>query len=468
MQRTLKYCKYLPEFGWQSYVVCSDAPDAFGDGLDPSLLAETPTEAKVWRRAFVNPLGLRGWAHKLLDMKPGGEIPTQNQHAMTGKQDMSKGIRGLAQALASLLAAFEFPAVDAALYWAFAILPGCVRLIRTEKIDVIYSTSFPYSDHVAGWLLKRLSGLPWVADFRDPWTQNAGVRNRGWRYRIDQWVEQRVLHSADRVIGVTPSYTANLLRLAPNRPAEHFMTIENGYDKDDFISADYGLADLGPAISSQNMLAKTAIDEAQPPDQPIKLAHVGYLYDGTALPFFRALEALGEMAARLHVRFMGGLPAQEQGWLENHAIAAKIFNEPRRPHQQAIQAMRSATVLLLFVLADPIYSGHYPGKLFEYMASGTPILLIGPEGEAAELIRRSGVGCFSSTADPQGIMEILRLVATDPNAFRDRYYRPQPQVIAGYERRVLTFKLASMFNELAISNSIGNLGKENSRYSEKL
>lgn len=174
----------------------------------------------------------------------------------------AKGLRRLIQILTAPLAPFEFPLVDAGLYWALAIIPGCLHLIRQEKIDVIYSTSFPCSDHVTGYLLKKLTGLTWVADFRDPWTQNASARNSGWRFRLDQWVESRLLHTADRVIGVTPTYTAELHRLPPNRPETHFVTIENGYDLADFR---LNAANIGhqigndDGISSAIMLIKNRI-----------------------------------------------------------------------------------------------------------------------------------------------------------------------------------------------------------------
>lgn len=427
VQRTLKFSKYLPDFGWQPYIVCSDDPNVFGDGLDTTLLAEVPAEARVWRRPFVNPLGFRRRVQKLMGFKPHAEIAAQSTLALTGEEPAKTSLRRLFQALTSLLAPFEFPAVDAALYWALAIVPGCLRLIRQEKIDVIYTTSFPYSDHVAGWLLKKLSGKPWVADFRDPWTQHDVIRNTGWRYRVDRWVEQRVLHTADRVTGVTPSYTSDLHRLAPERSADHFVTIENGYDQADFNGV--------PESSHES-------------GQQITLAHVGYLYNGTALPFFQALEALGTLGARLKVRFIGGLAPQETQWLENNCPSAEIKVEPRRSHAEAVQLMQEADVLLLFVIDGKPESGHYPGKLFEYLVSGTPILMVGPPGDAARLVERSGTGCFAPAGASSALLEILRLLVENPGEFHQRYFQPQPAVIAAYERKALTHKLTGIFDGL--------------------
>lgn len=473
VQRTLKFSKYLPELGWQPYVVCGDDGQAFGDGLDPSLAAEIPASVQVWRRRWVNPLGLRRWVQGKLGMETANPGPASGE-AAAGSGERPRGRRRLWQMLTAPLGPFEFPTVDAALYWALAIVPGCLRLIRREKIDLIYSTSFPYSDHVTGYLLKKLSGKPWVADFRDPWTQNASARNTGWRYRVDQWVEGRVLRTADRVIGVTPSYTADLRRLAQGRAAEDFVTIENGYDGADFPCAQSSAGQVAEADFPRTQGSAGQVAEAdlpgvkdtagkvaeadfveiasqKPPAMTggrVRLAHVGFVYDGTALPFLRAVEALGEAGARLQVRFVGGLGATEQDWLAGRRLAAEVKAEPRRPHQEALQVMREADFLLLILGTEAGWQGNYPGKLFEYLASGRPILFIGPEGETAQLIRRSGTGCFVDAKDEVGVVNRLKALSLGAERFRQAHYHPRAEVIGGYERRALARKLAGVFSGL--------------------
>lgn len=434
VQRTLKFTKYLPENGWQPYVVCCDDPQVFNHGLDPSLMAEIPESGRIWRRAFVSPLRLRRGVQKALRVKRRAEIEPASETAARGEAGgqgpaASPGRRVL-RALAGILGPVEFPPVDAALYWALAIVPGCLRLIREEKIEVIYSTSFPYSDHVAGYLVKKLSGKPWVADFRDPWTQGAGKRNHGWRYRVDQWVERKILGYADHILAATPTYTQGLRNLAPTRSADDFLTIENGYDP----------GDMGHEPGLPLDLAHS--------DHRIQLAHVGYVYDGTALPFLSALEALGELGQNIQVRFMGGLNSQEQGWLDDHRLAATVMVEPRQPHAQAVEAMVGADFVLLFVGAGQSWQGHYPGKLFEYMASGTPILLVGPTGDSADLVERSGTGVLLPADNLTVIVEKLRSLAEDPQRFRREHYRPRPEVIDGYRRQALTQRLALVFEQM--------------------
>ncbi len=430
VQRTLKFSKYLPEFGWQPYLVCNNDPEVFGCGLDPSLLEDVPPEAHVWRKDFINPLSLRRWIQKRFSIQTKSGINNSlvrstASEANSPTQKVAPGrFRRILSLISRLLSPFEFPPVDAALYWNLAIIPGCLRLIREEKIDLIFSTSFPYSDHVSGLLLKKLTRLPWVADFRDPWTQNTASRNSGWRYMIDRRVEQLVLKNADRVIGVTPSYTRNLHGLCPGRQESNFITIENGYDLQDFCKSKV---------------------KARQPDGKTRLAHVGQVYDGTALPFLQALELIGETGASLNVRFIGGLAPQEQTWLEKHSIHTVVQVEPRLNHIEAVEAMSSADVLLLFVLDESVSSGHYPGKLFEYMASEIPILLVGTQGDAAELLQSSGSGICIPANEQAVLGEILKMIAIDPDWFKQKYYNPRFEVIKRYERSTLTEKLAAVF-----------------------
>lgn len=433
VQRTLKFTRYLPQSGWQPIVVCGDDGDVFHDGYDPSLLAEIPPEATVYRTRFRSPLALRRWLQKILRIKrraqiDGGSHPTAQ--AVTERYQPPSRLRRFARLLSLPLAPFEFPPIDAALYWAISIVPLCLRIIQKEKVEVIFTTSFPYADHVAGYLLKRLTGKPWVADFRDPWTQNASARNTGWRRRCDEWMEKAVLSHADRIIGVTPTYLNELRSLAYRKPVDNFLVIENGYDLNDFPQVDRS------GLESKN-------------HRQVTIAHVGMAYDGTILPLLDAVQHLAYAdQARLKFRFIGGLPPKETIWLADHPLVAEVEITPRLPHAQAVEAMQQADVVFLPIGGGQAWSGHYPGKLFEYMACGTPILLIGSGGDASRLVQLSGTGCPVEAGDLDGAVRILHLIATDLAEFRTRYYQPEPQLVTRYERKFLTQRLVGVFEAL--------------------
>jgi glycosyltransferase involved in cell wall biosynthesis len=435
VQRTLKFARYLPQFGWQPIVVCGDDGEVFHDGYDSSLLAEIPPEAIILRTHFLSPLAFRRWIQKILGIKRRDQHTAGAKELIQGKTEgavqKTSTMRRFLNYICSPLAPFEFPPIDAALYWAISIIPLCLRIIQKEKVDVIYSTSFPYSDHVTGYILKRLTGKPWVADFRDPWTQNPSAKNQGWRSRIDMWMEKAVLSHADRVIGVTPTEINGLRNLALQRPAHCFHLIENGYDQDDFKK------DRFSSVGEQRN------------NRIITIAHVGMAYEGTVLPLLSAIRHLShEDQARLKFLFIGGLPQLEMNWLAEHSLAAQVEVTARVSHREAIQAMQQADVVFLPVGEGPAWTGHYPGKLFEYLVCGTPILYIGPEGDAFKLISQTRAGYPLLSGDLDGAVRILHLIANDLAAFKSRFYFPNMEMIAHFERRNLTSQLAFHFDSL--------------------
>jgi glycosyltransferase involved in cell wall biosynthesis len=431
--RTTKFVKYLPQFGWQPVVVSGSDSDALGTGLDASLVAEIPQEASVVRVPHVSLRGPRRVAKRVVAGRAGGLMP-QDAARLGGEDLLEPGALArksrAVRAINAILDPIEFPPIDDAFYWALRIVPRSLRLIRQHKVEVIYTTSFPYSDHVAGLLLKRLTGLPWVADFRDPWSEQPDVRMTGWRRWCDVTAERRVLRQADRIIGVTPTWVAGLRALAPGRRPDDFALIENGYDAEDF-AAERDAADVQPARAGS------------------ALTHVGHAYSGALVPLIQAITDLCGSAPGLKLRFIGRLPEPDARLLAGLPPSMAEVMEERVPHAEAIREMRMAQTLLLLIGNEPGWVGHYPGKLFEYLAAGRPILAVGPEGDASRLLEASGAGVRLPAERPDEAAALLRLLACDPAGFRSRYFRPDANVIARYERRALTGRLADMFHELS-------------------
>lgn len=449
VQRTLKFVKYLPQLGWEPIVVCGDDGHIWGDSMDPSLLQDVPEGVPVYRRPFVSPYGLRRWAKRKLGFARNGQQPTfqseQDQVIVPielqaslpegAEKPISRRILGT---MAKIMEPIEKPLIDAATYWALSIVPLCRRLVTEHNVEVIFSTSFPYSDHLAGLLTKKLTGRPWVADFRDPWTLNACFRHTGFRRRVDMFVERQVLYQADKIVAATPLYTQNFRELAPDRAASDFVTITNGYDETDFQM----LADKRASMS---------LPWRDSGGGKVTIAHVGYGFPGSAIPFLSTLAHLGDVAHRLRVVFIGGLAVPDMRWLQDHPVPVQVQFTKRVPHAQAIHAMQSADAVLLLIGDGPNWLGHYPGKLFEYMRSGTPILLSGPDGTAAELVRHSGTGYILPASNMTRTTELLHEFVEAPNVFRSRYYHPNKAVIAQYERKALTESLAQAMTEALYS-----------------
>lgn len=448
VQRTAKFVKYLPEFGWEPIVVCGDDGHVFGDGLDPTLLDEIDQTMRVYRRPFISAYGLRRWAkHKLGFGQNGQQPPHQSDQTQVtspielradlpdkAEKPISRRILG---AMAKIMESLEKPLIDAGTYWALSIVPLCRKLVLEHNVNAIYSTSFPYSDHLAGLLVKKLTGKPWIADFRDPWTLNACARHTGFRRKVDVCAERQVLYQADKIIAVTPIYTQDFRELAPDRTPTDFVTITNGFDEADFQS-----------LSAQG--ASMPLPWHEDGEDKITIAHVGYVFPGSAIPFLSALTHLEGVAHRLRVVFIGGLAVPDMQWLQDHRVPVELQFTPRVSHAQAIHAMQSADALLLLIGDSSDWIGHYPGKLFEYMRCGTPILLTGPQGAAGELIQRSGTGCVMPANDVGRMAQMLRLLAMDPSNFQSRYYRPDSSVITRHERKVLTKQLVDVLDQVLV------------------
>lgn len=434
VQRPTKFVKYLPEFGWQPYVISTDRPYGDGaEGRDETLLADIPPGVSVWRVPTPQPQPVHrlaqwvGWrprqaAATAAIIGAPAESPARTVEALP----LSTRLR---RALLAPLYLVQDPPVDPALYWALRIVPLAREIIRRERIDVVLTTVPPWSALIAGALLRRLTGRPWVADFRDPWTDNEFTyAPTPRRRRFDELLERRLLDAADAVISVTPPCLEGLRRKT-RRDDKPFVLIPNGWDRDDF-----------PDLAA----VRAGLPPPAPADGRIVLLHPGSAYQGEPLPLLAALDRLateGVALDRLCFHFIGYVhPADRQ------AIAgsphARLFRlDPQRvPHDEALRLMREAHVLLLLLRRGSSASS---GKIFEYMVSGRPVLASGaPEGVAGQMVRACGIGRVVAPEDVGEMARVLRQIATDYRRFAAQVYRPNWGEIEKYERRSLAGDLA--------------------------
>ncbi len=437
VQRPTKFVKYLPEFGWQPTVISTDRPYGDGaEGRDETLLADIPAGVSVWRVPTPQPQPVQrlarwvGWRPRQTVVTDGAVAPSvHSPAAIAAPLPLATRLR---RALLAPLYGMQNPPVDPALYWALRIVPLARQLIHREQIDVVLTTVPPWSALIAGALLRRLTGRPWVADFRDPWTDNEFTyAPTPLRRRCDEFLERRLLDAADAVISVTPPFLEGLRRKA-RRADKPFVLIPNGWDRDDFPDLAAVRAGLPPPVSA---------------DGRIVLLHPGSAYQGEPLPLLAALDRLaaeGLGLDRLYFHFIGYVHPQDR-----QAIAAsphtRLFRlDPQRvPHDRALRLMREAHVLLLLRKGP----GASSGKIFEYMVAGRPVLASGaPEGVAGQMVRACDIG---RVVAPEGVGEmahVLRQIITDYDRFAAEVYRPNWVEIAKYERRSLTGDLARTLN----------------------
>ena len=339
VQRTLKFVKYLAPLGWRATVVSTRS--RLYPARDPTLLEEVPDTTRVVR---------------------------------TPALPMAHWLSLVAYRLRMMRAFAWLTWPDGGFGWLpFAVVSG-LRAARRDRPDVVYSTSPPQSAHLAALVVHRLTGIPWVADFRDEWAADAHRADQPAALsRLAARVERAITTRAARVV-----VAADYFELA-GAPAGDHVEILNGVD-----AADLPGDDVGPD-----------------PDRFV-LAYVGTLYGiRNPEPVLRALARLTERGAvdrdRVVVRLVGSI------WLEGFEPPPGIAVEVTGylDHVRAVEEMCRATALLLYVPGATLAPS---GKLFEYLASGRPLLCVANEHNlASRLVRDWGAGVVADPDDDTAI-----------------------------------------------------------------
>jgi glycosyltransferase involved in cell wall biosynthesis len=345
VQRTTKFVKYLPAAGWTPTVVTTRG--RWYPARDESLAADVPPGVRVIQaRELAVPRSLSALLERFL--------------------------------LAPLARLLRWP--DEMSGWVPGATRAALREIRRERPDVIFTTSAPYSAHLVGLLLHRRTGIPWVADFRDEWTENPEAGRQPRIYRAaSRLLERLVLRHATRV-----TVTTDDARLADAVVADaKRTTITNGVDPDD-------IAGTGGRGGGERF----------------RLSFVGTLYGGRdCAPVFAALRRLAERGAvdpsRAEFRVVGNvwLPAPPD------AGPVPVVQAGYVDHPRAVREMAEADVLVVYL---PSESRAIVGKLFEYLAAGPPVLTVAhPSNAGARLAAEFGSGPVVEPGDSAEIEAAL-------------------------------------------------------------
>jgi glycosyltransferase involved in cell wall biosynthesis len=305
---------------------------------------------------------------------------------------------------------------DGGLGWLPGALLAAFRTVRRERPDVLFSSSAPYAGHLVALVVHRLTGIPWVADFRDEWAENPHLASQPGPLK---WLARRI----ERMIArdaATLVAAADYFRLAGGAP---FETITNGVD---------------PADVPQT--------PATPPTDRFRLCFVGTLY-GTidlapVLVALRHLIADGDInSRRFELRIVGGI------WLTDFRApdGVTVTQTGYVAHGEAVAEMRSATALLLFVPEESLAPS---GKIFEYLAAERPVLCVTrPDNLAARLVTCFHAGATAPPGDPVAIAAALHFLYAQWEA--DELAAPghaRERVLERYSRRELTRRLADVLD----------------------
>jgi glycosyltransferase involved in cell wall biosynthesis len=371
VQRWLKFAKYLPQYGWEPVVLTVDTDYAAYPVIDTSLEKDVPESVKVYRTKATDWFRLyRSDKSKI----PSGGFATNKDNSLRGK--VSRFIRG------------NFFIPDPRRGWNRFAIRKAIEIINNEGINNIITTSPPHSTQLIGLRLKKLfPHLKWIADLRDPWT---GIYYYKLFYptiiskAIDKSLEKAVLNKADVITTVSPSLGKHFEFRAPGIN-DKIKIISNGYDESDFEN-------IPASNPGRFTISYTGtISEAYP-------------IDG----FIKGVREVIESGNEITISFTGHIPEFQKNKF-NSLPGKDIINFlPYSDHATVVRQMLSSSVQLLILPKVPDNKCFLQGKLFEYIASGKPILCLGPvDGDTAEILKQGSFGACLDYDDSEGIASFI-------------------------------------------------------------
>jgi glycosyltransferase involved in cell wall biosynthesis len=401
--RALAFARYLPLHGWRPVVLTVGA--AWATNRDDGLLAEVPRDVAVVRTRSLEPLA---------GLPSGGPV-----------RAMARPSR-LRQHLGHVR---RFP--DAHLGW----LPFAVAAGLKQPSDMLYSSSGPFTSHLVGLLLHRLTRRPWVAELRDGWYQwNRAIfpDYPAWRGPLERRLEATVIRTASRVVLVTDRMANAFRAQYPDVDPRHFAVISNGFDP-----------------------AQFSVTPPRPADGRFDVIHAGALYYGRSLASFlhsaiQLIETDPDFARAFRLVLVGSLDRAARSELESSGLGDRLEYRGQVDHAATLAALGAADLLLLVANTTPGAEATVPGKLFEYLAAGRPVLAIAPSAASStgDVLQQTRAGWLAQADDPEQIACALHA------AFRARPQAPNPAAVARFDRRVLAGDLARVFDDVRVAHRI--------------
>lgn len=389
VQRTLRFARYLPEFGWEPIVLT--AHERAYEKTAPDQLADIPPGVKVVRA--------QAW-------------DTARHLSIAGRYP-------------GMLAR-----PDRWLTWWLGAVPAGLELIRRHKPDAIWSTYPIATAHRIGATLHARSGLPWVADFRDPMAQD-GYPEDPATWQSFARIERHAAQNASMSTFTTPS-ALRLYRERYPAQSDRMSLLENGYDEETFV----GTVSVPPLTPNK-----------------LTLLHSGLVYPSERNPtqLFEALSKLKNLApeayGRIRLRFRAPVHEDLLNQLaQTHGVESAIEVLPSIGYREALSEMLAADGLLILQAAN--CNAQIPAKFYEYLRAGRPVLaLTDPSGDTAQVVREAGINTIAPLDKADAIAALLARFCASPTDGT----LPIQAAIAGASRRGRTAQLADLLNQATAS-----------------
>lgn len=419
VQRWVKFAKYLPSEGWQPVIYTPENPEQLA--IDHSLESEIPAEAEIIKTHITEPYEMyKKFLRKSGHSKKSVEVNPVNAQNKSFVQKVAMWIRG------------NFFRPDPRCLWIKPSVRFLKKYLEEHPVDLIVSTGPPQSMHLIGRRLAKETGLPWIADFRDPWTKIFYFKHLSMTKATERWhkkMEKRVLDDADAVVAVSPLVQQEFQAMT-DTPVE---LITNGFDECDF-KVDESIKTEATGGSDKDFI----------------ITHTGlFAADGNPTTLW---EVLGEKCSKdpdfkehLIIRLVGKTDEQIIKAIEEAGLKENIEDLGYQPHSKAVEEQSKASLLILPLRKEPEYKAVLPGKLFEYLASLRPVLGIGqPDGAMSMILNSTKTGLVLNWDDKASISRYIDLCW-------ERHLKGELTVedadISQFTRRRLTHRMVELFEK---------------------
>lgn len=418
VQRWVKFAKYLPSEGWQPVIYTPENPEQLA--VDESLAAEVPEAAEIVKTHILEPYEMyKKMLRKSGHSKEAVEVNPVNAQNKSFLQKVAMWVRG------------NLFRPDPRCLWIGPSVRFLKNYLKEHPVDLIVSTGPPQSMHMIGRRLALETGLPWIADFRDPWTKIFYFKHLSMTKATQRWhekMEKRVLDDATCVVAVSPLVQQEFQAMTQT-PVE---LITNGFDECDFHEKPFAMAAGGPDI-------------------PFTITHTGlFAADGNPTVLWEVLAekcaSCPEFKKLLRINLIGKTDEQIIKAICEAGLEENLQDMGYQPHARAVDEQRKASLLILPLRKEPEYKAVLPGKLFEYLASWRPVLGIGqPDGAMSMILNNTKTGLVLDWEDRKSIARYIDMCW-------EKHLSGQLTVenadISQFTRRNLTRRMAQLFEKV--------------------
>jgi glycosyltransferase involved in cell wall biosynthesis len=400
VQRTLKFVKYLPQFGWQPTVLTVTSTGYYAQ--DYALLEEIhPNHIHVERVGSLDP-------NRLFRSKGVVKMPSERWRKV----------------LTFLSDSVFIP--DNKIGWKLKAIKSASRLFEEKSFEVIFATAPPFTDFLIGMELHKKFKKPLVVDYRDPWLDYPfkyyPTPLHKWRNYV---LEKRVLHASSRIITTNRRVKELILKRHKFLEYNDVTILPQGYDPEDFTN---------------NEISSLKTDK-------MRITHAGVFYaDRTPKYFLQALKKIftdrPELKGKIEACFIGNFLAEHKKLIKSMGLESDVVTTGYLDHKRCVNYLQASDVLFLMVNNDR----QSPGKLYEYIGARKPILACVPQSFIRQTIEEANAGVI---VDPINVNGIADAILQFYDQFKNqRLPKPKEEVVTKYNRFELTRELSKIFGFL--------------------